>query len=173
MSPTRYPLGVITLLAIDQALSSLHVQHRAYARLDVSRGLTPPLLASYDEWAATLHPPPMRCVLHARVRRPFDRFYSSHAPAYPIPTSYPRIFGPTTPESIGVFSSLTTSSRLASMFEAGARFVETCGRRHQDVVAKFGLDKDELREIRDDLWVAHDAYKEDEYVETVEVDDDE
>lgn len=93
---------------------------------------------------------------------------SVHAPAYPLPTSFPSFFksprlnasgrggllAPT--RSAPLFTSVVTGSGTADLFSTYARFVEDCVRRKADV--GVGVDRDELRDLGNDLWTLHDNF---------------
>lgn len=92
------------------------------------------------------------------------RFY---APPYPAPTTYP-LFSETV--AIGrsshpgiltrpcaSFSSIATSSSSATLLSAYAISIETCLKR-RPVEEAVGIDKDELKELANDLWSLHDNF---------------
>lgn len=76
----------------------------------------------------------------------------------PIPTSYPRIFQPPAP-AVGGFSSLTTSPSSSSLFAMYAKFVAVCESRHTDVTTRLGLEQDDVRDLKEELWALEDAYR--------------
>ncbi|PIL25907.1 hypothetical protein GSI_11660 [Ganoderma sinense ZZ0214-1] len=95
---------------------------------------------------------------------------SIHAPAYPTPTSFPRIVSPASPLPLGsrsdaaaalrqnVYSALTTSSAPAKLFAGYARLAQECVDRRAEVVTKMGLEFDEVRELKDEMWALCDRY---------------
>ncbi|KAI0776815.1 tubulin nucleotide-binding domain-like protein [Trametes elegans] len=120
-----------------------------YARLQVSRGFAPSEHAKYDEYFSGKSPAP----------------FSIHAPPYPTPTSFPHFFAPSPSgmpnsgeEKHRVLSSLSTSSATAPLFAAHATLVQQCVDRRADVVGRMGLEFDEMRELKDDLWALCDRY---------------
>ena len=100
-------------------------------------------------------------------------FRSIHAPAYPTPTSFPRFAPrPSVPPSSDpiddqearhrALTTLTTTSATSRLFAAYARLVQECVDRRSEVVVRMGLEFDEMRELKDDLWALCDQYAGDE-----------
>nr|VWO95844.1 Lon protease (EC (ATP-dependent protease La) [Ganoderma boninense] len=88
---------------------------------------------------------------------------SVHAPAYPTPTSFPRIVSPASPldsdsDRHNVYSALSTSSASATLFAGYARLAQECVDRRAEVVTRMGLEFDEVRELKDELWALCDRY---------------
>ncbi|KAI0759132.1 tubulin nucleotide-binding domain-like protein [Fomes fomentarius] len=126
-----------------------------YARLHVSRGLRTQEVPQY-EMAFSRMPVPL----------------SIHAPAYPTPTSFPRFTSALSPFSLvehgdrgkaphRVLSTLTTTSATSKLFASYARLAQECVDRHSEVVVRMGLEYDELKELKDDMWALCDRYVED------------
>ncbi|KAI0651282.1 tubulin nucleotide-binding domain-like protein [Trametes meyenii] len=115
-----------------------------YARLHVSRGFTPSDYGKYDGYFSQKMPPP----------------FSIHAPPYPTPSSFPHFYA--SPADAAnkhrALSSLSTSSATAPLFATHATLVQTCVDRRADVVGRMGLEFDELRELKDELWALCDRY---------------
>jgi hypothetical protein len=92
-----------------------------------------------------------------------------HAPAYPIPTSFPSFFKAddtnrsrrpgilTRPPTAPLFSSISTTSATAQLFSGYATSIETCLSR-KFAVESIGIDGDELKELANDLWTLHDNF---------------
>ena len=83
-----------------------------------------------------------------------------HTP-YPIPTSFPSFFSPTSPLKLSknrVLTTLTASTGPAALFATHARVAQKCVDRRADVVVRMGLEFDEVRELKDELWVLADRY---------------
>ena len=51
---------------------------------------------------------------------------------------------------------------MANMFGAYGALAKDCLGRHADVVARMGLETDDIRELRDTLWALEDAYRADD-----------
>lgn len=62
---------------------------------------------------------------------------------------------------------------MCSLFSSYAAFVGSCADRHADVAEKLGMERDEVRELRDILWALEDAYKVDEENDNVGMEADE
>ena len=45
--------------------------------------------------------------------------------------------------------------------------------RHMDIAEKLGMEKDEVRELRDTMWALEDAYKQDDEINDVPMGEDE
>ncbi|KAF7969428.1 hypothetical protein HWV62_27377 [Athelia sp. TMB] len=116
-----------------------------FATRDVARGFSLPQTTAYNTWRAEYH-----------LREPF--LLSTHAPLYPIPSSFPPIFPPTAPEkrarAVPLFTSLSTIPRTAALFRRHATFVEA----NLGAGAAGGLDRDEMKELGNDLWRVCDGY---------------
>lgn len=41
--------------------------------------------------------------------------------------------------------------------------------RHTDVIDKMGLEKDDIRQLKEDLWALEDGYKDDEQFEDTDI----
>ncbi len=91
----------------------------------------------------------------------------------PLPTSFPPFFledAPLlTPEqkidrrpktSTSALSMLLTTPSTCSLFAAYATFADVALIRHGDIFERMGLDRDDIKGLRDDLRVLEDAYKE-------------
>ncbi|KAM5532691.1 hypothetical protein V8D89_013660 [Ganoderma adspersum] len=90
---------------------------------------------------------------------------SIHAPPYPTPTSFPHIVSPDLPLALdrvalrhNVYSELVTSSAPARLFSGYAHLAQECVDRRAEVVTKMGLEFDEVRELKDELWALCDRY---------------
>lgn len=94
------------------------------------------------------------CVNFCTAAYPNSR--STHTPPYPLPTSFPRIFRPRDLRchEIPLFTSLSTTPRTSSLFRTYARFIET----NLDLGSANGLDRDEMKELGNDLWVICDGF---------------
>ncbi|KAK7001822.1 protein dml-1 [Favolaschia claudopus] len=130
-------------------------QSTLFSRRDVTRGFSPSDITSYDEWRNTFG---------------FDETAASstHAAAYPLPTSFPAFFsspeaqagsGPpevlSRPRSTTVFSSLGATSGASGFFSGYARFLEN-GFRRRISVEKTGIELEELGDLVNDFWTIHD-----------------
>lgn len=103
------------------------------------------------------------------------------ATTYPLPSSYPSIFSPSSlttskrgilaatpstprplPTSISLLSSFTLSpSGLPALFSNYATFLDKCVKRKVDweaVGAGDAIDGDEVKELRDEMWVLADGF---------------
>ncbi|KAI1790586.1 tubulin nucleotide-binding domain-like protein [Ganoderma leucocontextum] len=88
---------------------------------------------------------------------------SVHAPAYPTPTSFPRIVNSALPLGgadvrQNVYSALTTSSAPSRLFASYVRLAQECVDRRAEVIARMGLEFDEVRDLKDELWALCDRY---------------
>ena len=74
------------------------------------------------------------------------------------------MFEPLSPPrtTAGAFSSITTSSRSGALFSAFASLADDCLRRHGDVISKMGLERDDVRQLQDELRTMEDVYKDDD-----------
>ncbi|OSD03670.1 tubulin nucleotide-binding domain-like protein [Trametes coccinea BRFM310] len=114
-----------------------------YARMQVSRGFNSAEYEKYDEYFSDKSPAP----------------FSIHAPPYPTPSSFPPLFASSDPvEKQRCLSSLSTSTATARLFASYATLVQECIDRRADVATRMGLEFDELRELKDDLWALCDRY---------------
>lgn len=129
-----------------------------YARIYVSRGFSSFDRRQLDQWTESQRPLPL----------------SIYAPAYPIPTSFPSFFtSPPAPSpaqpahpsrvqnrlpSTRMLSSLHTTPQTSRFFGAYASAVDKCARLRPDVLGAMGVEKDEVRELRDGLWALRDEY---------------
>ncbi|TFK82016.1 tubulin nucleotide-binding domain-like protein [Polyporus arcularius HHB13444] len=123
-----------------------------YSRVHVSRGLRPTEITKHDELFSAKRPAP----------------WSIHAPAYPTPTSFPAFFAPPRNPTLTAtedkqarhraLSTLTTSSATSKLFASYARLAQECVDRRAEVVLRMGLEFDEVRELKDELWALCDQY---------------
>ncbi|KAJ3509360.1 hypothetical protein NLJ89_g5262 [Agrocybe chaxingu] len=125
-----------------------------YARLDVTRGLSPRQIGAYEEWIAGKR----------TATGPYTRSF-----AYPLPSSFPSLTGLTgqledqyalpssNPTSIQVLSTLSTSSNTANLIEGYALFVERCLKTRTSAVISAGITFEDLKELANDLWTMHDS----------------
>lgn len=89
--------------------------------------------------------------------------FSIHAPAISHPNSFPRFFTSSPqPKTSKALSTLSSGPGLSAVFGAYASVVKDCLGRHADVVARMGLEADDVKELRDALWALEDAYRGDE-----------
>ncbi|RPD60763.1 tubulin nucleotide-binding domain-like protein [Lentinus tigrinus ALCF2SS1-6] len=124
----------------------------AYSRVQVSRGLRAAEIGKYDELFSARRPTPL----------------SIHAPVYPTPTSFPPFFSaprdPTlTPAQHQesrhrALSTLTTSNATSKLFGSYAQLAQECVDRRAEVIVRMGLEFDEVRELKDELWALCDLY---------------
>ena len=117
------------------------------------------------------------------TRRPIP--YTTFAPAYPLPSSFPRFLeSPPAPTgdklrtpTARALSSLHTTPHTSEMLAAYSAVVGDCVRRSAEVLGVMGLEKDDATELRDELWALRDTYagmEEGRMVnEVLELDDDE
>lgn len=75
--------------------------------------------------------------------------------------------------STRLLSSLSTTSQSTRIFARYATLVEDAIKRHTDVTSQMGLEADELKELRDDLWAICDAFPEGEVEQDVDLGEDE
>lgn len=130
--------------------------HTQFTRQDVTRGFSPSNILTYEQWSSGQ---PLQDIF----------VFSTHAGAYPIPTSFPPFFKPldtksshrrgvlTQPTECAVFSSLSTSSSTGSLFSSYTSTIETYLRRKPDTEA-LGFDRDDLKDLVGDLWTLHDKF---------------
>ncbi|KAI5120620.1 hypothetical protein M0805_009381 [Coniferiporia weirii] len=99
---------------------------------------------------------------------------NTHAPAYPLPSSYPKIFRTpptsssrpqvlkpvtaTNTKSIALLSALSTTTATATVLRGYAALARTCVRRRVSGMDAAGLGADELSELEEALWTMGDAY---------------
>ncbi|KAF8634727.1 hypothetical protein AX15_000741 [Amanita polypyramis BW_CC] len=128
-----------------------------WTRIDVTRGFSPELLGKYDQWCSD-----------TKLKGTGTVVSSVHAFAYPLPSSYPAIFGSSyftpppykgkhAPPTISVLSSISNNSGTANMFLAYAEYVQNALRLGR-VDASMGLETDEFKDLVNDLWTLHDNY---------------
>ncbi|KAJ7846892.1 Misato segment II tubulin-like domain-containing protein [Mycena olivaceomarginata] len=128
-----------------------------FSRYDVTRGFPSSGIAAYNQLLSGFG-------FEASV------VSSTHAAAYPLPTSFPPFFssaettfpqsGPpgilSRPRSTVLFSSIGASG--ASDFYSGyARFLDESIRRKISVETTGGIDLDEMSDLANDLWTLHDT----------------
>ncbi|KAJ7626585.1 Misato segment II tubulin-like domain-containing protein [Mycena polygramma] len=125
------------------------------SRRDVTRGFSPSGITSYHEW------------LSGSDTRG-SMVSSTHAAAYPLPTSFPAFFSPTEdtlprngppgvlsrPHFTSVFSSIGATSGASDFFSGYARFVADSVRRKISI-SEAGIDLDEMADLANDLWTLH------------------
>ncbi|CAL1697854.1 unnamed protein product [Somion occarium] len=130
-----------------------------FSRIDVSRGFSPSHTSSYQSWLETQR---------LQIR-------SFQAPAIPLPSSFPSFFTslPTRPPSCTALSSLSTTKRTSILFSRYASQVDECIKRRRDMIQRMGLEIDDVKSLRDELWVLEDEFKGGESVLNVEMDEDE
>ncbi|OJT12345.1 Protein dml-1 [Trametes pubescens] len=132
-----YDLSAIT----EASAKSGNTRAAEYARLHVSRGFNASEYAPYEDYFDARSPAP----------------FSIHATPYPTPTSFPHIS--TSPsEKHRALSALTTSSATAPLLASYATLVQSCADRRADVIVRMGMEFDEMRELKDDLWALCDRY---------------
>ena len=110
----------------------------------MARGFSSSYRRTLDAWTET--------------RRPFP--YTAFAPAYPLPSSFPRfLVSPPAPTgdrlrvpTTRTLSSLHTTPQTSEMLSAYSAVVDDCVRRSADVLGALGLEKDDATELRDELW---------------------
>ncbi|THG96789.1 hypothetical protein EW026_g5098 [Hermanssonia centrifuga] len=144
---------IYDLTAVSQDSTSKLDPTSTFARMDVSRGFLKADITVYDERTIPFRP----------------LLYSVHAPVIPIPSSYPAYFKSRRPSAATAFSSVVTSSRTAPLFASYASLAEDCMHRHTDVIDKMGLEKDDIRQLKEDLWALEDGYKDDEQFEDTDI----
>ncbi|EMD35050.1 hypothetical protein CERSUDRAFT_107070 [Gelatoporia subvermispora B] len=164
-----YDLSVVGVASVAPAYSFsvssvINQKPMLLSRLDVTRGLTKSELQTYDNWTS------LQEILALRL----SILHSIHAPAYPLPNSFPKFFETPTPtHSTRLLSSLSTTSQSTRIFVQYATLVEDAIKRHTDVTSQMGLEADELKELRDDLWAICDAFPEGEIEQDVDLGEDE
>ncbi|KAJ4490746.1 mtDNA inheritance protein Dml1 [Lentinula aciculospora] len=135
-----------------------------YTRRDVTRGFSASTLKSYNS-----------SLSQEALKEPFVS--STHAHAYPLPSSFPDIFRDVeiltnyrqTPHaernsllpSTSLFTSLSANSRIAQMFADYANFAQACvNRRKTGILPGLVENSDDIKELVNDLWTLHDGYSE-------------
>ncbi|CAK5270363.1 unnamed protein product [Mycena citricolor] len=128
-------------------------------RRDVTRGFSRSAMSSYTEFLDRTG--------NAGI------VSSLHAPAYPLPSSFPAFFTSDAPEtsaglgsggvlrlsrprSTAVLSTVGTSRETAQLFAGCAKFLDDKLRRRFPVDS-LGIDVDEMKELANDLWTLHDT----------------
>ncbi|KAJ7162919.1 mtDNA inheritance protein Dml1 [Mycena filopes] len=140
-----------------------------FARRDVTRGFSHSAITSYNERLASLSPDS-------------SVVSSTHAAAYPLPTSFPAFFrsagaealSPQTlsrPRATPLFSSLSATTGTADLFAGYARFLDDSVRRKISV-EDAGIDLDELGDLANDFWTLHDTAGGDTKADRVDSDED-
>ncbi|KAJ7166314.1 Misato segment II tubulin-like domain-containing protein [Mycena crocata] len=141
--------------AINASKSNPHPA--CFGRRDVTRGFdSHPRITSYNEWRS-----------HRQSDIDDSLVSSTHAAAYPLPTSFPAFFrsadtpsGPSgqgllsRPRSTSVFSSIGATSGTAALFAGYAAFLEECARTQK--ISNAGIDGDEMRDLANELWTLRD-----------------
>ncbi|EIW74910.1 tubulin nucleotide-binding domain-like protein [Coniophora puteana RWD-64-598 SS2] len=112
------------------------------ARRDTTRGLNASARSLYETWCEP-HPPPYTV--------------STHAPAYPLPTSFPAIIQPPSPNrretmALACLRSAPGSARIVRDYAGFANRLWRSG-------AVVGIERDELREIGNELNVIGEGYE--------------
>lgn len=122
-------------------------EHSVFARRNITRGLLDQDLAAFDAW----------CDLSS-LQEPL--ISSIHAPACPVPTSFPSIFRHTKPTSMRIISSLVTAPSTSISLTGYAKFVEQIARtrRSDGVLMSMGLESDDVKELASALWEIADGY---------------
>ncbi|KAI0072181.1 tubulin nucleotide-binding domain-like protein [Panus rudis PR-1116 ss-1] len=156
-STTTFERDVEKRLYDYSSLDSVsHDTKKVWSQLDVTRGLTYDGLIAYQNWN------------DKRDMQP----YSIHAPATPLPSSFPTILpspSPTRPTSIPSLTTLSSTPRTSTLFSSYASSLDSALKRHTDVLERMRLEVDDVREVRDALWVIEDAFRADEgWVDSVE-----
>ncbi|TFK66396.1 hypothetical protein BDN72DRAFT_800024 [Pluteus cervinus] len=152
---------VSTPLDIERGLYDFTMNHlgqpssHQLTRRDVTRGLSSVNLSAYNALSKSS---PLQDVFVSRV----------HAPAYPIPTSFPPFFQASNPSAQGgdvassgphdaqIISSLNTNSGTAALFAEYAAFVEEYA-KHPKNLDGIGIDLDEMKDLVNDLWTINDT----------------
>ncbi|KAJ7051731.1 tubulin domain-containing protein [Mycena amicta] len=128
-------------------------------RRNVTRGFSPAARTVYEELLAK-----------KTERWTLSPATSTHAGAYPLPTSFPAVFrrgsnlpNPeaqllTRPRSTAVFSSLGTTQRTPILLEEYARMLEDRQTIRLKAAQDIGLERDEVAELAVDLWGLRDRY---------------
>ncbi|KAI0339177.1 tubulin nucleotide-binding domain-like protein [Trametopsis cervina] len=154
MSGKTFSEGELTRRIYD--LSTISPDPKAtYARLEVTRGFSHQAIQSYDDWKG-----------QSRLRAS-----CMHTAPIDLPSSFPNIFA--APErQVSAYSSLQTSARSAPIFAAYGAFANDCLTKHSDVVTRMGVEADEIKELRENMWNLEDSYKQDDEYEFDNMSDD-
>ncbi|KAG2044252.1 Misato segment II tubulin-like domain-containing protein [Suillus americanus] len=127
--------------------TGLSNKHSVFAKRNVTRGLQDQDLVAFDALCdlSSLQEPLMSSI---------------HAPAYPVPTSFPSIFRYTKATSTRMTSSLVTTPSTSIPLTGYARFVEQTvrTRRSDGVLMSMGLESDDVKELAVALWEIVDGY---------------
>jgi len=124
-----------------------------FSRIYVSRGMSSYDRRAFDQWA--------------ELKRPLP--YSIFAPAYPLPSSFPSFLPPSHPPasaadassrkpSTRLLSSMYATPQTSRLFAAYAGLVEDCVRRRMDLLGEMGVEVDDAKDLRDELWALRDLY---------------
>jgi len=128
-----------------------------FGRIDVTRGFSHSAITAYNERLNS-------------SAVDISGVFSTHAAAYPLPTSFPAFFrslphaGPPStagtvlsrPKSTPLFSSIGATSGTADLFAGYARFLDASVRRKISL-EDAGIDLDELGDLANDFWTLHDT----------------
>ncbi|KAJ7046455.1 Misato segment II tubulin-like domain-containing protein [Mycena alexandri] len=128
-----------------------------FGRLDVTRGFSRSAITAYNERLNS-------SAVDISV------VFSTHAAAYPLPTSFPAFFWPapptgppsatvpvlSRPRSTPLFSSIGATSGTADLFSNYARFLDDSVRRKISL-EDAGIDLDEMGDLANDFWTLHDT----------------
>ncbi|KIM89767.1 hypothetical protein PILCRDRAFT_767219 [Piloderma croceum F 1598] len=112
-----------------------------FTRRDVSRGFTLPDMQAYKIWCS-----------NSTMQETF--ISSTHAPPYPLPNSFPRIFTSNRSRTMPLFTSMSTTPRTSSLFRSYARFIEA----NLGMGGDEGMNRDEMKELGNDLWRICDGF---------------
>lgn len=132
-----------------------------YASIHTTRGQSPPQVKAYHEWFSARSPVPhtyVSSLLFANDHEVLTRAFSIHACAYPTPSSFPHFSAPEFASRNQAFSALTATSASAELFSSYAKLLNGCVRRRADEVIRMGLNFDDIKELKDELWALSDAY---------------
>ncbi|EPQ55584.1 tubulin nucleotide-binding domain-like protein [Gloeophyllum trabeum ATCC 11539] len=156
----------------DFSRTTTHETSAVYARRDTTRGFSRADRQLYDAW-------------QEKSGIPFALYDITHAPALPLPTSFPPIINPSlrippaTPDkkarattySTRCLSSLYATSVTSRLFSSYASFVEDCVKRKKQFKEILGMEVDEIKELASELWMMHDAYHGEDEIEDEEFQD--
>ncbi|KAF7357389.1 Protein dml-1 [Mycena sanguinolenta] len=143
-----------------------------FGRHDVTRGFSTTGMTFYNERLSSVQGAAVSRYSTAAapsIQSVLSWFSSTHAAAYPLPTSFPAFFssaeanlpqgGPSgilsRPRSTSVFSSVGVASGASNFFSDYARFLDRSIRRKVSVET-CGIGLDEMRDLANDLWTLHD-----------------
>ena len=59
-------------------------------------------------------------------------------------------------------SSIQTTSLSSSTFKAYGSLASECLTKYPDVIARMGVEPDEIKELKESMWTLEDAYKNDD-----------